>query len=140
MVQDLSIQQKFAFQSQLRDKQSVDYRCAAKCDGCPWRLYATEKDESVRVRIFHVEHACLVVEMQSHQTANHQSWLLREVPDPIIITRTTKPIHIVDAVRLYRGEQISYQAAHQVKMQLVNAQADKQERQFELLLAYLQTL
>ena len=139
-VQDLSIQQKFAFRTQLRDKQRVDYRCAAKRDGCPWGLYATEKDESVRVRIFHIEHACLGAGMQSHQTANRQSWLLREVPDLIIVTRTTKPIDIIDAVRLHRGEQISYQAAHQVKMKLVNAQADEQARQFELLPAYLQTL
>jgi len=63
--------------------------------------YATEKDESVRVRIFNIEHACLGAGVQTHQTANHQSWLLREIPNLIIVSGTTKPIDIVNAVQLH---------------------------------------
>ena len=139
-VQDLSVQQKFAFRTQLRDRQRVDYRCAAKRNGCMWRLYATEKDGSVRIRIFNIEHRCLGAGVQTYQTANRQSWLLREVPNLIIVSRTTKPINIVNTVRLHHREQISYQAAHQVKMKLLNAKSDEQAPQFELLPAYLRTL
>ena len=50
-VQDFSMQDNFSFQTHVPDIQQVDYECAAKRDGCPWRVYATAKKGCVRVRI-----------------------------------------------------------------------------------------
>lgn len=138
VIQDWSIRDKFTFRTRLRDRQRVDYCCHARNEGCFWRVFATTKEEGIiQIQKIDYQHSWLGAALPTPTTANSQSWLLRIIPQLLIVTRETTVQDIINPIRLHHHEQIYYQAAHETKSRLLQTHSKEQARQFECIPAYL---
>ena len=84
-------------------------------------------------------HTC-IAPLVSRSVASNQKWLQEELPRIIEVTRTTKPQHIVDLVRVQFGEQIDYQVALLACNALATDSLDSHRRGFQQLPSFLQAI
>ena len=108
-IQDWAVREKFHFEISHKDKERVLYQCRDK--ECHWRLRANCTQEGdIEITGLESIHTC-IAPLVSRSVASNQKWLQAELPRIMEVTRTTKPQHIVDLVRVQFGEKIDYQVA-----------------------------
>ena len=76
-------------------------------------------------------HTC-IAPLVSRSVASNQKWLQAELPRIMEVTRTTKPQHIVDLVRVQFGEKIDYQVALLARNTLATDSLDGVSNNFQV--------
>jgi hypothetical protein len=111
-VEEWALRENFTTRTPLKDNKRVEYRCYQHAShGCPFRIFATWKNDAVGIRKLEPLHTCFAVATPKYSHVNTQEWLQREVPKLLRVTKETTPKQIVEAVQFRYGETVQYQAA-----------------------------
>jgi hypothetical protein len=140
-VEEWALKENFTTRTPLKDNKRVEYRCYQHAShGCPFRIFATWKNEAVGIRKLEPLHTCFAVATPKYSHVNTQEWLQREVPKLLRVTKETTPKQIVEAVQFRYGETVQYQAALDCRNALAGSSGAAHALQFFYLPAYLDAL
>ncbi len=140
-VKAWSIAEDFVSRVQHSDKHRVMIKCR-KDARCPFYLrcnYVAHSDNAVVVKA-ETEHTCIGMAPPTRLPAASLSWLLREVPKVLEVSRTTSTRSIVDAVRIHWQQHIHIWQAQRVKALILHDTFSQHREQFFLLPSYLEEL
>lgn len=109
---------------------------------CPFYVRAIWHEMQGCVRIMRVdrEHTCLGAALPMRSIASRQRWLVKVVPQLLLVQKSTKPLEIQNAIRIKFNTQIDYQAAHKVKHTLLGNTLQQEQEGFCQLPGYIQLL
>lgn len=137
-IQNWAIANHFSFVIPRKDQLRADYRCRARQDGCPWRVYASlSRDGDVIVKILENKHTCIGLGPVIREVANMQTWLRRVIPLHLFVTRGTRTEEVIDCIRIHYNATVTPKAARLVRSFLVADRLEHQREQFQKIPAYL---
>jgi len=140
-IESWSIEDHFTFSVVKKDSKRVDYRCRARSMGCPWRVFGSiTMDGELQVKRLSGLHTCIAAPPLAGEVANTQNWLRRTVPQHLFVTKATKPMEIVETIRMHYGETVNYEAARLTKAALISDRLEHQREHFHKIPSYLQLL
>lgn len=138
-IEDWAISDKFEIRVQLKDMTRADYR--SKTLTCQWRVYARATPiDDIKVSILVSAHTYIGEASFSRAVQNTQSWLRREIPKHLNVTKRTTVQEIIDSVQIHHQVQVNYQAAHEALSALTNNALDYEQNSYHRLPAYVYKL
>ena len=140
-VESWAIEDHFTFSVVKKDVKRVDYRCRARAMGCLWRVFAsTTMEGELQVKKITSSHTCIAAPVAAREVANTQNWLRRTVPQHLFVTKATKPMEIVEPIRMHYGEKVNYEAPRLTKAALIADRVEHQREHFHKIPFYLKLL
>jgi hypothetical protein len=84
---------------------------------CPFFVRAiwSKRKQSVMIGTINPQHTCAGLLEAKRSTLGSNKWLLRRIPTAIVVTQTTTPRAIIEAVQLKYQIVVDYQAANKAK-------------------------
>lgn len=138
-IEEWAVKDRFAFKVRIKDSQRVDYIC--RTPECQWRVFASHnRNKEIQLKILNERHICIGRASTIREVHNSQSWLWRNVPEHLFVTRDTTTRQIIDILQLNYGVTVNTEAARLARASLVNDRIEHQQEQFLKIPAYLELL
>ena len=94
----------------------------------------------IELQINRHEHTCWTGGIAKFSSSTSRDWLDEAVLQHLLITKITKPKEIVETIKIYFAETISYKVAQVCQQRLLDGGLGKQRYSFQLLPAYRNTV
>ena len=134
-LNDWAVSAKFTHRTAKKEPSRATYVCAVA--GCPWHINGHKtKDGLICLRVAERLHNCESSGVAKRGAASKADWLKEAVSSVLLVTASTKPQNIVNAIQLHYSEKINYQAAFRTRTRLISGGLGKYRHSFQLLPAY----
>jgi len=139
-VADWSVAAKFPYRIHKSDPSRVSIKC--RLSTCPFSIYAVIQPptENAIITSISSEHTCVGSAQFKRTAASRLDWLIKKLPEILVIDNDTKPRAIVHAVQHHYQELITYDMAARAKHTIIRSSLSSQKDQFTRFPQYLRLL
>jgi hypothetical protein len=134
-----AVASKFTYRVERKKPNRARYIC--RIDGCPWVVNVfRDTDGLLEMRVTHRQHTCFRAALLKRQAFSQKSWLDEAIPIHLLVTKSTKPREVVEAIKVHYVETITYKVAQEAVQRLLDGGLRKQRYSFQLLPSYCNTI
>jgi len=109
--------------------------------GCHWRVFGSITiDGELQAKKLSGLHTCIAAPPLARKVVNTQNWLQRTVPQHLFVTKATKPMAIVETIRMHDGKTVNYEVARLTRAPLISDRLEHQREHLHGVPSYLQLL